>query len=272
MKIFAIRDETDSSKKDLAFLLYYEGAKKFYIELPDDADPWDTPLLLSAFAKRGERSINSYWSELWVRQRVVPADRQNIHQILKELNLKTYDEFPLLLSAMGRCAQDDYYLVPLSEGQLPKEIAKRFELRVEDIVPLEDTHLLVFFRNGKVKKCDLSDYFQSHSQFAILAKRAEYFRNVQMQAGGYGIQWSDSLMIADHELYAIGKSVPLTAEDFRAFVTERVVNTQEAAELLGCSRQYINELVRAGKLQPIKSTDKNTMFLKSDLLKRLWQA
>ena len=146
MKIFAIRDETDSSKKDLAFLLYYEGAKKFYIELPDDADPWDTPLLLSAFAKRGERSINSYWSELWVRQRVVPADRQNIHQILKELNLKTYDEFPLLLSSMGRCAQDDYYLVPLSEGQLPREIAKRFELRVEDIVPLEDNHLLVFFR------------------------------------------------------------------------------------------------------------------------------
>ena len=63
MKIFAIRDEAEQ-KRDLAWLLYYEGAKKFYIELPEDADPWQTPLLLSSFAKRGERSVNSYWSEL----------------------------------------------------------------------------------------------------------------------------------------------------------------------------------------------------------------
>ena len=48
MRTFAIRDELDDSKKDLAYLLYYENDKKFYIELPEEADPWETPLLLAS--------------------------------------------------------------------------------------------------------------------------------------------------------------------------------------------------------------------------------
>lgn len=62
MRIFAIKDDTLSQKSVLGFLIYYENAKAFYIELPDDADPWETPLLLSSFVKRGERSVSSYWS------------------------------------------------------------------------------------------------------------------------------------------------------------------------------------------------------------------
>ncbi len=38
MRIFAIRDEELTGI--LAYLLYYEQAKSFYIELPDHADPW----------------------------------------------------------------------------------------------------------------------------------------------------------------------------------------------------------------------------------------
>lgn len=56
MKIFAIRVETDQQHKDLAYLVYYEKAKQFYIELPENADPWETPLLLSSLAKRGKNS------------------------------------------------------------------------------------------------------------------------------------------------------------------------------------------------------------------------
>lgn len=120
MKLFAIRDETDSSLRDLAYLIYYEKAKRFYIELPDDADPWETPLLLSSFLKRGERTINAYWSKVWVQQRIVPQDRQNLGSILKENKLKDYDEFALLTLADGRCAQDDYYLAPIESRPCKK--------------------------------------------------------------------------------------------------------------------------------------------------------
>ena len=52
MKIFAIRDESADVQKDLAYLLYYELEKRFYIELPEGADPWETPLLLDSFVNK----------------------------------------------------------------------------------------------------------------------------------------------------------------------------------------------------------------------------
>ena len=101
MKIFAIRDESAVNPIDLAYLLYYESEKRFYIELPENADPWETPLLLSSFIKKGETSVNSYWSKLWVQQRIVPPDRQNLGQVLKDNHLNEYDEFDLLMLSMG---------------------------------------------------------------------------------------------------------------------------------------------------------------------------
>ena len=91
MKIFAIRDESSQKQKDLAYLLYYEQEKRFYIELPENADAWETPLLLDSFVKRGETTVNSYWSKIWVQQRIVPTDRQNSGEILRDKHLKEYD-------------------------------------------------------------------------------------------------------------------------------------------------------------------------------------
>lgn len=271
MKIFAIRDESAAIQKDLAYLLYYQLEKRFYIELPEGADPWETPLLLDAFVKRKEMTINSYWSKLWVQQRIIPPDRQNIGDILRDNHLEEYDEFSLLILTMGRCAQDDYYLVPIDEETLPQEILLRFHTRIEDVLPLEDFCLLVFFRDGTVKKCDLRGYFEKTKQFHILLQRPDLFQTVQMQTGGYGISWDVNLMISDILLYRIGTAVPLTVGDFRNFVAHRVINAAEAAEILDCSRQNIVDLTRRGKLHPMKSSEKNTLYLKSEVLKRNWQ-
>ena len=75
MKIFAIRDESAQEQKDLAYLLYYEQEKRFYIELPENADAWETPLLLDSFVTRGETTVNSYWSRIWVEQRIGSCSR-----------------------------------------------------------------------------------------------------------------------------------------------------------------------------------------------------
>lgn len=125
LKAFVIRDSTDRSNKDLAYLFYDETVRQFRIELPEDADPWETPLLLSSFVKRGEFSVDPHWSLLWVQQRIVPVDRQNIAQILRDNGLKEYDEFSLLMLASGKCAQDDYYLTEITAAQLPWDIARR---------------------------------------------------------------------------------------------------------------------------------------------------
>lgn len=266
MKLFAIKDETDSRYKTLAWLIYYEADKRFYIELPDDADPWETPLLLSSFLKRGERTVNAYWSKLWVQQRIVPSDRQNLGQILKDNGLDVYDEYDLLMLADGRCAQDDYYLVPMTESELPDNLSTRFQKKVEDAVPLADSRLLVFFRDGAVKKCDVPLL----TALLPIKNSDSLFRTVAVQPGGYGVCWGENLNLSDSFLYDSGMDVPLSLDDFRSFVKNRIVNTAEAADLLDCSRQNIDDLIRRGKLHPIKASPKNKLFLKSELIQRKW--
>lgn len=271
MKIFAIRDESEKENKNLAYLLYYEVEKRFYIELPEQADFWETPLLLSSFIKKNEKTVNSYWSKVWVQQRIIPTDRQNIGQVLRDNELHEYDEYDLLMLSMGRCAQDDYYLVPMEESELPLKIRRRFLKKVEDVIPLENYNLLVFFRDGKVRKCNMKPYFESHASFQILLKNAAYFQRVQIQTDGYGITWNDNMNIADSVLYGMGVKIPLVMEDFKSFVAERVINSAQAAEILNCSRQNVEDLTRRGKLHPIQSSAKNTLYLKSEVLKRNWK-
>ena len=271
MKLFAIRDEAEEQQKDLGYLLYYEKEKQFYVELPEHADIWETPLLLESFVKRGEKTVNAYWSKIWVQQRIIPSDRQNLGEILRDNGLKEYDEFELLMLAMGRCAQDTYYLVPIEEQDLPEEIKKRSERRVEDVLALKDWCLLVFFRDGAVKKCDLKSYFSDKKEFQILLKKPEYFPYVEMQVGGFGVAWDVHLSISGQMLYENGISIPLIAEDFQNYVSQRVVSAAEAAELMDCSRQNVIDLTKRGKLHPLKSSPKNTFYRKSEVLKRNWR-
>ena len=42
-------------------------------------------------------------------------------------------------------------------------------------------------------------------------------------------------------------------------------------KLMGCSRQNIIDLTKRGKLHPIKTSEKSTLYLKSEILKRNWQ-
>ena len=85
------------------------------------------------------------------------------------------------------------------------------------------------------------------------------------------MSWDVNMSVSDSMLYRIGKKLPLSAADFRNFVMHRVVNAAEAAEILGCSRQNIIDLTKRGKLHPVKTSEKNTLYLESEILKRNWQ-
>ncbi|MBQ9528137.1 MAG: DUF2442 domain-containing protein [Fretibacterium sp.] len=268
MKLFAVRDETATKAKDLAYLLYYERSKRFYMELPDNADPWETPLILDSFVRRGERSINAYWSRLWVQQRIIPPDRQNLGEILKSSGLDSYDEYALLTLAEGRCAQDDYYLVPISG--LPGNLTRRYRYKVEGAVPLAGCRLLVFFRDGSVKKVDIAPMVGDDRRFAPVLADELIFQSLSVQAGGYGVAWGEDVEIADHDLFRHGRKVSLDADDFRRFISTQVVSSTEAAEILECSRQNIDDLAQRDKLRPVKVTGTSKLFLKGEVLQRAW--
>lgn len=263
MKIFAIRDESASRQMDLAYLVYYERQKTFYIEVPRERSEWEVPLLISSFVKRGEYTINAYWSKVWVQQRIVPADRQNLGQVLKENGLHEYDEYKLLMLCDGRCAQDSYYLKAASKEI--GELQERFKKKVEDVLVLEGMCLLIFFRNGEVRKCSLKKYFENNKTFRALLMYPEHFENVKVQVGGYGICWNEDMVISDEVLYRMGAEISLSAGDFYRFVERNLINSAEAANILGCSRQNIEKLIDSGKLHPVKRFAKSTLLRRAEV-------
>lgn len=272
MRAFAIKNEYDDREPVRAYLLYYEISRKFFIEITDGCDEWEVPVFLSSFVKRNIRTVPQKWSRVWVQQRIVPTDRQNLGQILRENGLKSYDEFGLLMLASGRCAQDDYFLTEISEEMLPYEIKQRRKKLIEDAVALDNTNLLVFFCDGSVKKCRAESFIGKASALrALFSARPDVFKSVKLQTGGYELYWDENTCISCYELYEAGKNVPLTLDDFRAFAESRIITAAEAAEELCCTRQNIDDLVKRGRLTPVKKTEKTTLFLKSDILKREWK-
>jgi hypothetical protein len=57
--------------------------------------------------------------------------------------------------------------------------------------------------------------------------------------------------------------------ELEKFISEEVVNTYEATQLLGCSRQNLSKLVERGRLKPIRDLHKDRLFWKSDIIARL---
>lgn len=58
-------------------------------------------------------------------------------------------------------------------------------------------------------------------------------------------------------------------EELEKFVREEIINTAEVMKLLNCSRQNVFDLIKRGKLTPIKELQKDRLFLRSDILERL---
>ena len=265
MRIFAIRDET-LPEKTLGYLVYNETSKAFYIELSDDADPWETPPVLSSFVNRGIYSIDSTWSRRWVRQRIVPQDRQNIGQILRDNGLKEYDEFSLLMLTMGRCEQDDCYLEEISSDNLPELLLRRWQTKVADVTPLDAPRLLVFFRNGATKVIDAQEV--ADSICATYLTNQDRFNTVEVQPDGYGVYWNDQAMISHRDLFMHGMTVPITLCDLHHYIQDRVVSASEACAILDCSRQNIDDLMRRDKLHPIRTDAKYKLFSKAEVMQR----
>lgn len=58
-------------------------------------------------------------------------------------------------------------------------------------------------------------------------------------------------------------------EDIIQFIAGNVVTTREAMEILSCTRQNIDDLIKRGKLTPIKKWDRDKLFWKADVLARV---
>ncbi|MCC8129796.1 MAG: helix-turn-helix domain-containing protein [Clostridiales bacterium] len=96
------------------------------------------------------------------------------------------------------------------------------------------------------------------------------FQQVAIEAGGRGIAWPCGFRCSAGEVLRTASLLPLDRNDFLLFCRYSILSTSESAELLSCTRQNIDSLVRRGKLTPIKTYARNKLFLRSDVARRLW--
>jgi len=79
--------------------------------------------------------------------------------------------------------------------------------RIRSISPLSDHSLLVCFENGEKKVYDVSQLFEKWEAFRALSVTQGLFRQVKVDAGGYGVSWNDDIDISCNELYRGGRNV-----------------------------------------------------------------
>lgn len=61
-------------------------------------------------------------------------------------------------------------------------------------------------------------------------------------------------------------------EELTKFIEDELVSTAEAMEILECSRQNLHSFVKRGKLTPVKETNRERLFWRSDVLARKEEA
>ena len=267
MVLFEIRDGATNENRLMGYLFYYERSRRFYAELLKDLDEWTAPFIFGGFVKRGIYSIDSEWTMRFVRQRIIPSDRQNLGSILKANKLREYDEYKLLQISEGRCAQDELFLVKCKESDLVSEIQDRLREKVRDVLTMEDRKIMVFFMNDTSRVISIGNMFAGDRRFANIFRDARLFQNVKVSPGGNGIEWGEERFISAEILYHAGEKALINYNDLLTFVRKRVIDTTEAAGLLNCSRQYIGQLSSKGRIKPLKSGSNNSLFLKCDIEK-----
>ena len=110
MKRYRIANKR-SRNTAVATLCYDEKKHEFHIIIPKTQDVTKLPMLLRASAGKGQYELNPQHSMAWVRNRIVPCDRQNIGQFLKSYGMKNYREDLMLEKTGGASIQDDYVVI-----------------------------------------------------------------------------------------------------------------------------------------------------------------
>lgn len=112
--------------------------------------------------------------------------------------------------------------------------------KVKTVKPLPNHELLVQFAHGTTKRYDVKPLFAKWPAFRAL-EDLHLWSQVQVDAGGYGISWSDDLDLSCDELFANGVEVETPFDGLLAF--------GDATTLWGLNESTLRKAIAYGKLQ-----------------------
>ena len=266
MKSYAIYDE-DLDKRLIGYLFYYEKSQSFIIELSEELDEWEAPLLFQKLIREKKYTVPRDISLMWVQERVIPSGRQNIGSILKHHKLREYSEMAFLRLSRGRCSQDSCYIKEMEKEDIPDYIKDRMKKNIWDCFPTEDNQLVCLFHDDVVKKVELLHLLKQYKELSHVIKSRKLLESAKIGVGGYSVVFDDSIEIQVSDLRAIGQRIPLSSGDFYNFARRNILDTTETCDMLQCSRQNMSYLVKEKKITPIICGTKENLYLKGEVEK-----
>lgn len=72
--------------------------------------------------------------------------------------------------------------------------------KIRSVSPADDKKLIVTFDNGMEKVYDCKPLIEKYDVFKVLENDV-FFKQVKVDAGGYGISWDDKVDLSEYELW-----------------------------------------------------------------------
>ena len=96
--------------------LYYDTEKReFELEVYPNDNHMNVTFLMGILLEQKRYRVGHELAICFVRERLIPPNRQNISQILADLDMPYYDECLFLERLHGRCVMDNFLIEPLYE-------------------------------------------------------------------------------------------------------------------------------------------------------------
>ena len=93
----------------------------------------------------------------------------------------------------------------------------------------------------------------------------DLLKRAVIRAGGSELCVDGEAVITAEQIRSRSTVLPFSSDVIESYMAESMIDTFTAAEMLGCTRQNIQDLVKRGRLRSFKSLRNNYLFLKSDI-------
>ena len=130
--------------------------------------------------------------------------------------------------------------------------------------------VIAAFRDQTVRRIDLTEILEAEKQYLILLRDPARFRDFTLCPGGCGLDWKNGTLLDAERMYNAGERLALSGDEIRLLMKDMVVGTSQACSMLGCSRQYADQLVQKGMLPALRSEGNTRLYIRSDVERLSW--
>lgn len=79
--------------------------------------------------------------------------------------------------------------------------------KIKSVIALNGYRLHILFQDGLLKELDMNPFIEKYECFSVFKNNQEFFNNVYVALGGYGIFWNDDIVLDIKDIEKEGKII-----------------------------------------------------------------